>query len=56
MKNIVEAPQKVKNTVTLLSIYLKKLKTFIHKDTCTPMFVVPLLMVPVHGDNHSVLQ
>ena len=22
----------------LLGIYLKKLKTFTHKDTCTPMF------------------
>ena len=31
--------------VPLLGIYLKKMKTLIQKDTCTPMFTEALLMI-----------
>ena len=44
-----EVPQKVKNSelpcdpaIPLLSISLKNLKTFIHKNICAPMFTASL--------------
>ena len=47
-----EVPQKTKNRTTIRSsnstsgyIYLKKMKTLIQKDTCTPMFTVALFTI-----------
>ena len=45
-------PQKIKNwtiidpATLLLGIYLKKTKTLIRKDICTPMFIAALLQLP----------
>ena len=46
-----EVPQKAENRTTiwpsnpLLGIYLKKTKTLIRKDTCTPMFITALFTI-----------
>ena len=46
-----EIPQKTKSrtpygpSIPLLSIYLKKMKTLIQKDTCTPMFTAALFII-----------
>ena len=50
MENSITVPQKIMNkphdpAIPLLAVYLKNLKTFIHKDICTPMFVAALLTV-----------
>ena len=34
------------SAVPLLGIYLKKTKTLIQKDTCTPMFIESLFTIP----------
>ena len=33
--------------IPLLSIYPKEMKTLIQKNTCTPMFIVALLLLPI---------
>ena len=50
MANRTEAPQKIRMGLSydpatpLVDIYPKSLKTFPHKDTPTPMFIVALFM------------
>ena len=47
--------------IPLLGIYLKKIKTLIRKDTCTPMFIAALFTIAngsnlnVHQDRKSVV-
>ena len=52
MENIMEIPQKIKKKglpydpeISLLGIYLKKIKTLIQKDTCTPLFIAALFTI-----------
>ena len=49
MENNIEVSQKRELTydpaISLLSIYLKKTKTLVRKDTCTTMFIVALLII-----------
>ena len=51
MENSMEFPQKLKIELpydpgtSLLGIYLKKIKTLIQKDTCTPTFVAVLFTI-----------
>ena len=51
VENSVEIPQKTKNRTTVQSsnsisaTYLKKMKTLIRKDICTPMFITPLFTI-----------
>ena len=51
LENSVEVLQKLRVKLPhdlatrLLGVYLKILKTFIHKDICTPMFIAALLTV-----------
>ena len=50
MENSMEVPKKLKielpydPEIPLLGIYLKKMKTLIRKDTCTPMFIAVLFI------------
>ena len=45
VENSMEVPKKLKiellcdPAIPLLGVYLKKMKTLIRKDTCTPMFI-----------------
>ena len=51
MENIIEVPKKIKNRTiissrnSLLVIYLKRTKTLIWKDICTPMFIAALFAI-----------
>ena len=40
----------------LLGIYLKKMKTLIQKDTCTPMPIAALFTVAKYGNNLNAHQ
>ena len=46
-----EVPKKLKielpydPAIPLLGIYLKKVKTLVQKDTCTPMFIAALFTI-----------
>lgn len=41
--------------VTLLGIYPKKLKIYVHIKTCTEMFIAALFEMPKVGSNQDVL-
>ena len=51
MENIMEAPQKIKNRISLLSkipslgIFPKKTKTVAQKDICSSMFIAALFTI-----------
>ena len=51
VENSIEVSQKLKielpydPAIPLLGIYLKKTKTLIQKDTCTPMFIAALFTI-----------
>ena len=51
MEDRMEVPQKTKNripydpAISLLGTYLKRTKTLIWKDTCTPMFISALFII-----------
>ena len=60
VENSMVGPQEIKKSyydpaIPLLDIYPPKLKTFIFKDMCTPMFIAALSWWPRHGDNQSGL-
>ena len=40
--------------IPLLGIYLKKMKTVMHKDTGTPMFIAALFTIAKHGNSLNV--
>ena len=42
--------------IPLLGMYLKKMKTIIGKDTCTPMFIAALFTIPRCGSNRGLQQ
>jgi hypothetical protein len=53
MENSMEAPQNMKTktalydpAITLLGIYPKEYKSGYCKDTCTPMFIAALFIIP----------
>ena len=42
--------------ITLLGIYLKELKTYIHTKICTWIFIAALFKLPKLGSNQDILQ
>ena len=62
MENSKEVPPKLKIelpydlAILLLAIYLKKMKSVIQKDICTPMFIAALFTIAKSGRNTNVHQ